>query len=57
MTDGTSNSIVGEPLPPARTLPFPPKPSGSFAGRTLAESTYSPLPPQQMERLERRVVP
>lgn len=47
MTDGTSNSIVGEPLPPARTLPFPPKPSGSFAGRTLAESTYSPLPPQR----------
>ncbi|WP_127819966.1 arylsulfatase [Microbacterium sp. CPCC 204701] len=47
MTDGTSNSIAGEPLPPARTLPFPPKPSGSFAGRTLAESTYAPLPPQR----------
>ncbi|MBU3031727.1 arylsulfatase [Paracoccus sp. XHP0099] len=28
------------------TLPFPPKPSGSTAGPTIAESTYSPLPPQ-----------
>ncbi len=26
-------------------LPFPPKPSGSTAGRTMQESTYSPLPP------------
>ena len=25
-------------------LPFPPKPSGSIAGRTLQESVYSPLP-------------
>ena len=25
-------------------LPFPPKPSGSLAGRTMQESTYSPLP-------------
>jgi len=25
-------------------LPFPPKPSGSIAGRTMQESTYSPLP-------------
>jgi len=25
-------------------LPFPPKPSGSTAGRTMQESTYSPLP-------------
>ncbi len=25
-------------------LPFPPKPSGSVAGRTMQESTYSPLP-------------
>ncbi|WP_127794696.1 arylsulfatase [Agromyces sp. LHK192] len=40
-----SQSVIGEPLPPARTLPFAPKRSGSFAGRTLAESTYSPLPP------------
>lgn len=28
------------------TLPFPPKPSGSTAGPTIAESTYSPLPLQ-----------
>ena len=26
-------------------LPFPPKPSGSLAGRTMQESTYSPLLP------------
>jgi arylsulfatase A-like enzyme len=26
-------------------LPFPPKPSGSTAGRTMQESIYSPLPP------------
>ena len=25
-------------------LPFPPKPSGSTAGRTMQESAYSPLP-------------
>lgn len=45
MTDTASRSIIGTPLPPARTLPFPPKGSGSIAGRTLAESTYSPKPP------------
>ncbi len=28
------------------SLPFPPKPSGSTAGLTIADSTYSPLPPQ-----------
>lgn len=47
MTADDRTSIVGNPLPPARTLPFPPKPSGSYAGRTLAESTYSPLPPER----------
>ena len=47
MTADDRTSIVGDPLPPARTLPFPPKPSGSYAGRTLAESTYSPLPPER----------
>lgn len=31
-------------LNPQDVLPFPPKPSGSIAGRTLAESVYSPLP-------------
>jgi arylsulfatase A-like enzyme len=29
------------------TLPFPPKPSGSVAGRTMQGSTYSPLPPER----------
>lgn len=47
MTDDANASVVGEPLPPTRTLPFPPKPSGSFAGRTMQESTYSPLPPER----------
>ncbi|MGU3647135.1 arylsulfatase [Microbacterium sp. C23T] len=47
MTADDRTSVVGAPLPPARTLPFPPKPSGSYAGRTLAESTYSPLPPER----------
>lgn len=28
-------------------LPFPPKPSGSKAGTTMQESTYSPLPEPQ----------
>ncbi|MBD5785618.1 arylsulfatase [Cellulosimicrobium terreum] len=41
-----SQTIVGRPLPPERTLPFPPKRSGSFAGRTIGESTYSPKPPE-----------
>ena len=27
-----------------QVLPFPPKPSGSIAGRTIQESVYSPLP-------------
>ncbi|MFB7250088.1 arylsulfatase [Microbacterium sp. NPDC056234] len=42
-----SRTIAGAPLPPSRTLPFAPKPSGSFAGRTLAESDYAPLPAQR----------
>ncbi|MEE4024430.1 arylsulfatase [Gordonia sp. PKS22-38] len=40
------NSVIGNPLPPTRTLPFPPKQSGSIAGRTMQESTYSPKPPE-----------
>lgn len=28
-------------------LPFPPKPSGSIAGRTMQESVYSPLPDER----------
>ena len=46
MTNDPS-TIAGTPLPPSRTLPFPPKASGSFAGRTLADSDYAPLPPQR----------
>ena len=44
---GDGRPIAGAPLAPSRTLPFPPKPSGSYPGRTLAESTYSPLPPER----------
>src|SRR5206468_13029999 len=32
------------PVMAQEVLPFPPKPSGSSAGRTMQESTYSPLP-------------
>ncbi|UYO97645.1 sulfatase-like hydrolase/transferase [Microbacterium sp. M28] len=46
MTNDPS-TIAGTPLPPSRTLPFPPKASGSFVGRTLADSDYAPLPPQR----------
>lgn len=31
-------------LPPQDSLPFPPKASGSIAGRTMQESVYSPKP-------------
>ncbi len=40
-------ALVGALAWPAsaqEVLPFPPKPSGSIAGRTLKESVYSPLP-------------
>ena len=43
----SSGSVIGSPLPPARTLPFPPAASGSVAGRTMQESTYSPRPPER----------
>ncbi len=33
------------PAATQEVLPFPPKPSGSTAGRTMQESVYSPLPP------------
>ena len=33
------------PVGAQEILPFPPKPSGSIAGRTMQESIYSPLPP------------
>jgi arylsulfatase len=47
MTDETRASVIGSPLPPARTLPFAPAASGSVAGRTMQESTYSPKPPER----------
>ncbi|WP_243229649.1 arylsulfatase [Microbacterium sp. CIAB417] len=46
MTD-VSATIAAEPLPPSRTLPFPPKRSGSIAGRTLADSSYAPRAPER----------
>lgn len=39
-----SDGIISAALPPARTLPFPPRRSGSVPGRTMQESTYAPLP-------------
>jgi len=35
---------VALPTGAQEILPFPPKPSGSIAGRTIQESVYSPLP-------------
>ncbi|MCD2443276.1 sulfatase-like hydrolase/transferase [Agromyces sp. SYSU K20354] len=46
MTEARRPSVIGAPLAPNRTLPFPPRASGSVAGRTLQESTYSPKPPE-----------
>src|SRR5882724_7176904 len=37
-------SGVALPVGAQEILPFPPKPSGSIAGRTMQESIYSPLP-------------
>ena len=37
-----TQSIVAPVIPDGGVLPFPPAPSGSVAGRTLAESTYAP---------------
>lgn len=47
MSDEPRRTIVGPPLPAERSLPFPPRRSGSVAGRTVAESTYSPRPPER----------
>lgn len=38
--------LLAAPVVAQESLPFPPKPSGSQAGPTLAQSTYSPLPAQ-----------
>lgn len=36
--------MLAAPVAAQESLPFPPTPSGSTAGPTLAESTYNPLP-------------
>lgn len=36
------DGVISPVLPDGGVLPFPPVPSGSIAGRTLAESTYHP---------------
>jgi arylsulfatase A-like enzyme len=41
----TVSAAFALPAGAQEVLPFPPKPSGSVAGRTMQESTYSPLPP------------
>lgn len=38
--------LLSTPAIAQESLPFPPKPSGSKAGPTIAQSTYSPLPAQ-----------
>jgi arylsulfatase len=43
---GTAILLLGSPAVAQESLPFPPKPSGSRAGPTIADSTYSPLPAQ-----------
>lgn len=43
---GVTATFLNVPAAAQESLPFPPKPSGSKAGSTIAESTYSPLPPQ-----------
>ncbi|MBA8880896.1 arylsulfatase [Phyllobacterium myrsinacearum] len=42
----TSLLLLGSPVLAQESLPFPSTPSGSKAGPTIAESTYSPLPAQ-----------
>ncbi len=40
----TLGTCVATAAAAQEVLPFPPKPSGSVAGRTMQESTYNPLP-------------
>jgi len=42
LSDGLGDQVVAAVLPGGGVLPFPPVPSGSIAGRTLQESTYTP---------------
>ncbi|WP_458316070.1 arylsulfatase [Mycolicibacterium brisbanense] len=44
MSDVQGDQLVAPVLPGGGALPFPPVGSGSIAGRTLQESTYSPRP-------------
>ncbi|TQF68664.1 arylsulfatase [Rhodococcus spelaei] len=37
-----SSTVIADPISGGDTLPFPPTPSGSVAGRTMQESVYSP---------------
>lgn len=39
-----NGDICATPIPGGDSLPFPPQPSGSVAGRTMQESVYSPRP-------------
>jgi len=41
----TLGAMFAMPAGAQEVLPFPPKPSGSIAERTMQESIYSPLPP------------
>ncbi|HET8895780.1 MAG TPA: sulfatase-like hydrolase/transferase, partial [Protaetiibacter sp.] len=40
-------TVIGTPLPAERSLPLPPRSSGSVARRTMQESTYAPKPPER----------
>ncbi|WP_396898703.1 arylsulfatase [Mycolicibacterium sp.] len=44
VSDVQGDQLVAPVLPGGGVLPFAPVPSGSIAGRTLQESTYSPRP-------------
>lgn len=44
MPEEAHESVIARPLPHERSLPFPERRSGSVAGRTIQESTYSPKP-------------
>ncbi|WP_083241450.1 arylsulfatase [Methyloceanibacter stevinii] len=43
---GLAALLLSTSVAAQESLPFPPRPSGSTAGPTIAESTYSPLPPE-----------
>jgi len=39
--------MIKKTIAGGQSLPFPAKPSGSIAGRTMQESVYSPLPKER----------